>query len=158
MDGLRLPDGLRQRMLAAYRTGLEHGYPELVDDGRFGLEITSACALKLLWHLSHLAEALERDRVVGHFLIRRRQRLLAVLDGFMAASNTFDQLPQIRKACQQLRSRLAATWRGSVEQLPLFPIFRGDEPAAAQLGPGQVGGEAAAAVPDDLAGGGVMAG
>jgi hypothetical protein len=124
MDGLRLPDDLRQRMLAAYRTGLDHGYPELVEDGEFGLEITSACALKLLWHLSHLAEALDRDRVVGHFLVRRRQRLLAVLDAFIDAASTFDQLPRTREVSQQLLTRLTALWQESVEPLPLYPIFR----------------------------------
>jgi hypothetical protein len=122
-DGLRLPDSLRRRMLAAYRTELAHGYPELVEDGRFELEITSACALKLLWHLSHLAEALDRDRVVGHFLIMRRQRLLAVLDAFIAAAVSFGQLPHIRGVCQQLRARLASRWQDTVEPLPLFPVF-----------------------------------
>lgn len=125
MDGLRLPSQLQHHMLATYRSGLAGGYPELVEPGRFEPEIVSACAVWLLWQLPQLAEAMQRDRVVGHFLIRRRQRLLAILDAFITAAETFHQLLHTRRVCRQLAARLGDMWQDTVAPLPLYPIFQG---------------------------------
>ncbi len=125
MDGLRLPDQLERQLMSTYRAGVADAYPELVDDGRFADEMTSACAVSVLWHLTKTSAAVDSDGVVGHFLIRRRQRLLAVLDAFLATATAYGALPRLTDVCRRLRSRLGDRWEGLVEPLPTFSIWRG---------------------------------
>jgi hypothetical protein len=81
-DGLHLPDELRQQMVATYRTGIAGAYPELVEMTRFAADMAAAAAMRMVWHLTKLPQSLHRDRVVGHYLIRARQRMVAVLEAF----------------------------------------------------------------------------
>lgn len=125
MDGQRFPAELAAELLATYRTGLAAGYPELVDDARFGPDLAAACAVWLVRFLRSLPDALVRDRVVGFRLVRSRQRLLAVLDAFLGAAGSLGALPRLAGVCRRIRDRLATDWAGQVEPLPYFPVGTG---------------------------------
>jgi hypothetical protein len=130
MDCQRFPDGLAAAMLHAYRSALVPAYPELTtDDDRFEAELVSACAVWLVLMLRGLPDALARDRVVGFQLARSRQRLLAVLGAFIAASGPSGRLPRLAGTCRRIRELLAGRWVDT-EPLPYFPVFATDpEPA-----------------------------
>ncbi len=125
MDGFRLPMGVQEKMLDAYRGALAVHNPELVDDERFATDMVSACAVWLIRLLQPMPRALERDRTVGYFGIRSRQRILASLDAFLGYAPAARVLPALTRMAGRIADHLRDAWAESVA-LPSFSVLAGD--------------------------------
>ncbi len=95
MDGLRLPTGVRETMLDAYRGALATHAPALVMDQRFDMDMACASAARLVQLLGALPRALELDRTVGYFGVRSRERIVASLEAFLDYRPVATVLPEL---------------------------------------------------------------
>lgn len=121
-DGMAIPDGIRTQMLDAYRRALVPAYPEYADEGRFVDDLAGAGAVWLIELLRRNHERANADRVAGFFGITARQRVIAVLDAFIALASITRDLPGLTVWADDLRAELFSRW-GVVPPLPSLPGF-----------------------------------
>lgn len=114
----RLPDGLPETLLSAYR---EH-FP---GDERFDEQLTLILAGWVLQTLSWgwNGNWEEEDRTWG--LATLRQRHLYRLENLLARPNLSTLLPGVARAVGGLYGILKVRWEG-LEPIPLYPAFRGE--------------------------------
>lgn len=115
----RLPEGLPERLLAAYR---EH-FPGGDDfDEQLTLVLAGWVMLTLTWGWAGSWE--EKDDTWG--LVTLRQRHLHRLENLLARPNLPTILPSVAQVAQSLHGILKARW-ANLEPMPLYPAFRGEE-------------------------------
>lgn len=116
-------------MEAAYRVELVKGCPEAGDDRIFEAALSAVCGFWLLSTLVRsLSRALEGDSTWG--IGTMRQRVVARLEGFIATTEEFGQLPALRSIASRLLERLRDIWRETLP-LPLYPALQTQRPAEA---------------------------
>ncbi len=122
----RLPAEVVDDLEAAYREELARGCPEASDDAVFAREMLRACAY---WALSTVTwgweKYLEEDSRWG--LATVRQRHLVRLENLVSLSERAGGagLPAIADTARQLRGALGGRWLPGLEEMPLYPPFRG---------------------------------
>jgi hypothetical protein len=117
----RLPDEIIVKMEDSYRARLIQVCPEVQEDAVWELGLVQICGITLLNRIAwDLEEALREDRKRG--IATNRQRMLAQIEAFINASETFDKLPALRAAAHHLLSMLQEEWMDTTP-LALFPSF-----------------------------------
>jgi Phosphotransferase enzyme family len=118
----RLPHSIVQQMEDTYRAILSQPCPVVEDDRIFESALVKMCGFWLLQTLTrHFESALKEDSDWGISTIR--QRILARLEAFIAASQEFEQLPALRGTSSRLLDLLRQRWFDSPD-LPIYPALR----------------------------------
>ena len=115
----RLPSGLPERLLAAYREYFPGGDDS---DEQLTLVLAGWVMLTLTWDWAGKWE--EEDHTWG--LVTLRQRHLHRLENLLARPNLPTILPSVAQVAQSLHGILKARW-ADLEPMPLYPAFRGEE-------------------------------
>lgn len=114
----RLPEGMPERLLAAYRAHFPGG-PDF--DDQLTLILAGWTIMTLLWDWA--GDWKTADHTWG--LATLRQRHLHRLENLLARPNLTTLLPELTGAAEGLYGILKARWT-ELEPLPLYPAFRGE--------------------------------
>ncbi len=118
----RLPYPIVQQMEKTYRAILSQQCPVVEDDRIFESALVKICGFWLLQTLTrHFESALKEDSDWGISTIR--QRILARLEAFIAASQESDRLPALCSTSSRLLDLLRQRWFDSPD-LPIYPALR----------------------------------
>lgn len=118
----RLPDGLPQRMEAAYRAQLTQGCPAANDEARFQHDLSCACAYWLTTTLSwNLEIALKEDGQWGVSSVRQRHLMRPA--AFADRCERYGHLPALTALARTIVAELNTRWPDA-EPMPLYPPFR----------------------------------
>jgi hypothetical protein len=118
----RLPIEMVRQMENTYRSILVRACPIAEDDQIFEAALFDICGFWLLYTLArHLEPVMVEDADFGISTIR--QRILARLETFIAASQEFDRLPGLRSISSKLLDLLRQRWCDVVD-LPIYPAFQ----------------------------------
>jgi hypothetical protein len=122
----RLPQAIVEQMENHYRMELVRGCPQAQEDPVWEQALANICGYWLFDTLSwHLEPALAEDQSWG--IASLRQRILARLEAFISASETFGHCPAVRAAAGRLLYTLDKRWT-ETESLPLYPAFHSLKP------------------------------
>jgi hypothetical protein len=111
-----LPDGLPERLLAAYREGFPGG-PDF--DDQLTMALTSWLTLGLLVRVEE--NWLEADRPWD--LSTLRQRVMALIERLLARPNLAKVAPSLALVLTELDLNLRARW-ADMAPMPVYPAFR----------------------------------
>ncbi|MGH2599482.1 MAG: hypothetical protein ACRDJ9_08855, partial [Dehalococcoidia bacterium] len=119
----RVPEPLRVRMEARYRTELAEGCPLARDDAVFGSAMLDACAAWLLWSTNWLLpRVMEEDRPFGP--ATARQCILLRLDLFATMAEAAGRLEALGGLSRRLAAQLRRRWPPETGEMPLYPAFQ----------------------------------
>ena len=117
----RLPQGVAERVEAAYRAEIAPAMPLAADDAAYRAELAFAAAIWLFVGLDwRLDDALREDARWGVASVRGR--LLHYLEAVVDLADAAGVLPGIARAAEGWRRDLGARWPES-EALGLYPAF-----------------------------------
>lgn len=118
----RLPEGLPQRMEAAYRAQLARGCPMANDEAQFQQELSCACAYWLIrtlaWNTEH---ALKEDNSSGISTVRQRHLMRPA--AFADRCEPLGHLPALTALARSIAVALHDRWPDT-EPMPVYPPFR----------------------------------
>ena len=121
----RLPDGLPERLEAAYRRALVSGCPEAAEDTPFTRGLAAACVYWLADSFASdvmgLHRTLDEDRQWGISTTRQRHPLRA--DNTAAVCERYGWFPTIAELARRFAAHLRERW-GEAADMPLYPAFR----------------------------------
>ena len=119
----RLPEGLPDRLEAAYRVELARSCPAAQEDARFYEAMSHACAYWTITTLSWgLKASLEKDGDWGIATVR--QRHLYRLETFPETAARHGHLPALTETFRTLAAKLASLWLPDLLPIPIYPPFR----------------------------------
>ena len=116
----RIPDTMVKQMEHTYREILIKHCRVAEDDNVFNAALVDACGIWLSETLLSVKFVLDKDRDFGISTIR--QRILARLSAFIATSQEFNRLPNLRSTSNKLLDLLGKQW-SDIAPLPLYPAF-----------------------------------
>lgn len=121
----RLPDHVYHQMEQVYRQELAQGCPEVLDDEVFNRVLVEACTWQMLRSL--FIGVLEEDGQWG--ISTHRQRALLRLSQVAEITQEVGHLKELGATAGDLAETLHQEWAIGLDEMPLYPAFRGQEDA-----------------------------